>query len=545
MSTSTWPRQWQQLSRHLRELTEQLQGAVSTLAETPFGFFLFKTARFSLLAFWDMPLHFWARASPLLNKTPLRYVISWPFWVSCVYFLLLPVADLIGLSWLFWQVAGVAPYVAYALASVFATSIIEWNWLMFVSFAWWSLVWRVPCVLVLNRIYRVLSPEGDLIGSYWQPLFSLRNILVYLESEQFSRDWQALLVPFGWRRRMWSGPANLAAGASSQLASSVALVAPPSAGSTAADDSEQSVDALPSWQEVGLSDTAKAKKKKAKTPHEQLEAMVGLKEAKSQVQAILAQHQLNARRQELGQPPQRVHSHLVFSGRPGTGKTTVARAYAATLKEAGLLSRGHLVEVTRSDLVAEYVGQTGPKTRAVCERALDGVLFIDEAYSLSKKEGAKGADFGAEAIEELLTFMENNRQRVSVIVAGYGPEMENFIASNPGLASRFTATINFADYTGVELVAVLSKMLADQGFEADEATLQRAVNERMPSRNSDGFANARSIRNVMEKAVLAQSQRLLSWEAQSGERLSFQQVSSLTPLDFDLSPSSMKKQSTQ
>ena len=190
----------------------------------------------------------------------------------------------------------------------------------------------------------------------------------------------------------------------------------------------------------------------------ELDALIGLAPVKAAVRRLLAVHLLNAERRAAGLPEVNASLHVVFTGNPGTGKTTVARIIARLYGSIGLVSRGHLVEVSRADLVAGYVGQTALKVQAVVDRAIGGALFIDEAYSLAA-EGA--GEFGAEAVAMLVKLMEDHRHDLAVIVAGYPDEMRQFIDSNPGLRSRFTHYIDFPDYTAAELVEVF------QGFAAE------------------------------------------------------------------------------
>jgi SpoVK/Ycf46/Vps4 family AAA+-type ATPase len=200
--------------------------------------------------------------------------------------------------------------------------------------------------------------------------------------------------------------------------------------------------------------------------------------------------------------------HMVFTGPPGTGKTTVARLIAEIFGSLGLLARGQLVEVTRTDLVAEYVGQTAPRTNAAIDRALGGVLFIDEAYTLAPPEA--GNDFGREAIETLLKRMEDDRERFVAIVAGYPDEMARFIGSNPGLASRFSETVDFPDYTPDELVAILRLMVEKGGYVLSDGARRRAreVLTALHDTRDRTFGNARTARNLFEDAVLAHADRV-------------------------------------
>jgi SpoVK/Ycf46/Vps4 family AAA+-type ATPase len=212
-------------------------------------------------------------------------------------------------------------------------------------------------------------------------------------------------------------------------------------------------------------------------------------------------------RREQGLPIGTISRHMVFTGPPGVGKTQVARALGEIYRSLGILRKGHLVETDRSGLVAGYVGQTAIKTLDVCKSALDGILFIDEAYSLAAHSGG-GPDFGKEAIDTLLKFMEDNRDRIVVIVAGYPNEMRRFIDSNPGLASRFTKTIDFPSYEPAELVAILRGMAKSQKYELPpelDAKLKPWIER---ERRSESWGNARAMRTLLEQAREAQAMRI-------------------------------------
>lgn len=234
-------------------------------------------------------------------------------------------------------------------------------------------------------------------------------------------------------------------------------------------------------------------------PRHQLNRLVGLAPVKSTVRRLVAVNELNVLRKNQDLKPLSLSPNLVFTGNPGTGKTTVASIVATLYKQFGLVSKGHLVAVERADLVAPYIGQTAMKTRKLCESALGGVLFIDEAYSLTSRNHP--SDFGYEALETLLLFMENHRDDFVVIAAGYTDEMEEFIASNPGLASRFDERIHFPDYSETELMEILVGMLDDDDWTLapDAKNPLFEVIRSLP--RGRGFGNAREMRRLKEVLV--------------------------------------------
>ncbi|HEY6739874.1 MAG TPA: AAA family ATPase, partial [Actinopolymorphaceae bacterium] len=261
-------------------------------------------------------------------------------------------------------------------------------------------------------------------------------------------------------------------------------------------------------------------------PLSELDRMVGLESIKAEVHALVAEAKAEELRRTAGVPIASPTRHLVFTGSPGTAKTTVARLLAAIYADLGLLSSGHLVEVGRSDRVGEYVGQTAPKVTAVVERALGGVLFIDEAYALAGRRGRD--EYGAEAIATLLKLMEDNRSDLVVIVAGYEQEMTEFLASNPGLASRFPRIIRFPDYSNDELVAIFASMLESAGLVAGEGLLDRVRQVIVDAPRDRSFGNARFVRNLLDRAIAAQAQRLTAGE----DRPSVEEIRTLRSEDL-------------
>jgi SpoVK/Ycf46/Vps4 family AAA+-type ATPase len=239
-----------------------------------------------------------------------------------------------------------------------------------------------------------------------------------------------------------------------------------------------------------------------------LDAMVGLAPVKQEVKRLTARLEVEQKRREQGLPIAAVSQHMVFTGPPGVGKTEVARVIGEIFRALKVLRKGHIVETDRAGLVAGYVGQTATKTLDKCREALDGVLFIDEAYTLAASTGGGGPDFGKEAIDTLLKFMEDNRERIIVIVAGYPNEMRRFIESNPGLSSRFTKTIDFPGYGVGDLCEILKRMAERQHFTLPVdfiAALAPWIEQRS---TAPDWGNARSMRTLLEKAREAQAIRI-------------------------------------
>ena len=242
-------------------------------------------------------------------------------------------------------------------------------------------------------------------------------------------------------------------------------------------------------------------------PMEDLNALVGMSELKNDVKELVNLVKVNKLREEKGMKTVPVSLHLVFTGNPGTGKTTIARILARLYKQIGVLSKGQLIEVDRSGLVAGYVGQTATKTAEKLEEAYGGILFIDEAYTLAS---GQANDFGQEAIDTILKAMEDHRDNLIVIVAGYPDLMERFINSNPGLKSRFNKYIHFPDYNKEELIQIFDGFCQKydyQLFEEDKEAIYDRI-RKMEEEKDENFANARSMRNLFESMITNQASRI-------------------------------------
>jgi probable Rubsico expression protein CbbX len=255
--------------------------------------------------------------------------------------------------------------------------------------------------------------------------------------------------------------------------------------------------------------------------------LVGLAPVKARIRDVAALLVIDKLRMNLGLTAQTPSLHMCFTGNPGTGKTTVAMRMAQILHRLGYVRKGHLVAVTRDDLVGQYIGHTAPKTKEVLKKAMGGVLFIDEAYYLYRPENER--DYGQEAIEILLQVMENQRDDLVVILAGYRDRMNTFFQSNPGMSSRIAHHLDFPDYTAPELLAIASKMLSAQTYrlgEGGEHALERYLALRVTQPH---FANARSVRNALDRARLRQASRLF---AQRERELTAEELTTIDAQDI-------------
>ncbi|MEV6817003.1 right-handed parallel beta-helix repeat-containing protein, partial [Micromonospora sp. NPDC051296] len=251
----------------------------------------------------------------------------------------------------------------------------------------------------------------------------------------------------------------------------------------------------------------------------QLHELVGLAAVKQEVATLVGLHRIAQRRAAAGLPRPPMSRHLVFAGAPGTGKTTVARLYGQILTALGVLTSGQLVEASRADLVAEHIGGTAVKTTQKFTEALGGVLFIDEAYTLNPVDGGGGHDFGREAVDTLVKLMEDHRDEVVVVVAGYSPQMRQFMAGNPGLASRFSRTVEFDSYRTDELVTIVERLCSTHHYslEYDTRAALAQLFDGMP--RTESFGNARVARQVFEEMIGRQAYRLSAAGAGDGVEL--------------------------
>lgn len=238
--------------------------------------------------------------------------------------------------------------------------------------------------------------------------------------------------------------------------------------------------------------------------------IIGMDEIKENIKEIYANILINQERQKLGLKGEKQVWHMLFKGNPGTGKTTIARKLAVLFQELNVLSKGHLIEADRADLVGEYIGHTAKKTKSLVEKALGGILFIDEAYSLARG-GEK--DFGKEAIDTLVKQMEDHHDQFILILAGYPEEMDHFLSLNPGLRSRFPFIFDFPNYTADQLVKIAKRLVNERDYRlSNEAAwkLKSMLLNDIHENRSEHFANGRLVRNIMEKAIRKQAVRLLN-----------------------------------
>ena len=263
----------------------------------------------------------------------------------------------------------------------------------------------------------------------------------------------------------------------------------------------------------------------------ELDALIGLTPVKAEIHRVADLLRVMQLRRERGLPTTAGSRHLVFTGNPGTGKTTVARLVAQIYRTLGVVERGHLVETDRSGLVAGFVGQTATKVRSVVESALDGVLLIDEAYALVR---GTESDFGREAIDTLVKMVEDHRDDLVVILAGYPDEMALLVAANPGLKSRFPTSIHFPDYSTEELVAIFATMCRAASYEPTPAALEVVRRRFDADPREQGFGNARTARNLFEAALARHASRIVDL-ADAGTTPTDEQLSTLEPADLEVS----------
>ena len=289
-------------------------------------------------------------------------------------------------------------------------------------------------------------------------------------------------------------------------------------------DDDESTDTTdeetPKTEQVEKKDSVIVNEPLAGDPYKELDDLIGLESVKKEVRSLANFVKLQKQREAKGLKTAKVSYHLVFYGSPGTGKTTVARIIGRIYKDLGVLKKGHTVETDRSGLVAKYLGQTALKTDTVVQQAIHGVLFIDEAYALVPEDG-NGQDYGQEAISTLLKRMEDYRDSLVVIIAGYRNEMQRFIDSNPGLQSRFNRYIDFPDYTGAELTDIFKMYMKKNQYTLapDAENYLREQLDYAVAHKDRNFGNARFARNVFEKAIQQQANRLAGKTNLSKEEL--------------------------
>lgn len=258
--------------------------------------------------------------------------------------------------------------------------------------------------------------------------------------------------------------------------------------------------------------------------------LIGLAPVKRRIREIASFLVISKARAQMGIEAQTPSLHMCFTGNPGTGKTSVAMRMADILLRLGYVRKGHVVSVTRDDLVGQYIGHTAPKTKEILKKAMGGVLFIDEAYYLYRPENER--DYGQEAIEILLQVMENHRDDLVVILAGYKDRMDTFFKSNPGMSSRIAHHIDFPDYTDDELLQIAQKMAGEMHYQLDAGALS-AMQEYIGLRKTQPhFANARSIRNALDRARLRQANRIFEVATQPGRQATRDDLSQISAEDI-------------
>lgn len=267
-----------------------------------------------------------------------------------------------------------------------------------------------------------------------------------------------------------------------------------------------------------VEDDEEARRQRLREVEEELNSLIGLESVKELVREVQAFVEIQQRRKKLHLVSEPLVLHMIFKGNPGTGKTTVARIFGRLFREMGVLSKGHLVECERADVVGEYIGHTAQKTRHQINQAMGGILFIDEAYALARG-GEK--DFGKEAIDTLVKAMEDHKDEFILILAGYHDEMEGFLRTNPGLQSRFPIHIPFPDYTAEELLQIAHHMLRERQYRLSPAARERLkqILEKQVARNDPNAGNARMVRNIIERAIRRQAVRLVKKQHCSREEL--------------------------
>jgi len=258
--------------------------------------------------------------------------------------------------------------------------------------------------------------------------------------------------------------------------------------------------------------------------------LVGLKPVKQRIREIAAFLVVSRARAQLGLEAATPSLHMCFTGNPGTGKTTVALKMAAILHRLGYVRKGHVVSVTRDDLVGQYIGHTAPKTKEVLKKAMGGVLFIDEAYYLYRPENER--DYGQEAIEIMLQVMENNRDDLVVILAGYKDRMNTFFQSNPGMSSRIAHHIDFPDYQDAELLEIAKAMVDQMGYGLDAQATSALADYISLRKQQPHFANARSIRNALDRARLRQANRVFEMAMAGGQPVGADLLSNISEADI-------------